>query len=92
MEVGVGKIVPKRSTRQARTETTREIELRKLKLTVAVLAMTLMAAAPAMADSVTVGGVTAESSFFGNDSVTVGGVTAESSFFGGDIFGDSFFD
>ena len=66
--------------------------MRKLKLTVAVLAMTLMAAAPAMADSVTVGGVTAESSFFGNDSVTVGGVTAESSFFGGDIFGDSFFD
>ena len=66
--------------------------MRKLKLTVAVLAMTLMAAAPAMADSVTGSGVNVESSFFGNDSVTVGGVTAESSFFGGDIFGDSFFD
>ena len=89
--VSVEKIVPKRSNRQAWTKTSKGIALRKVKLMIAVLAMTLMAAAPAMADTAPVGGFTAESQFFGGDSAVAGGAKAESQFFDGDIFGSSFF-
>ena len=62
--------------------------MRKLKVWITVLAMALLVASPALADTVTVqiGGVSAEgtSQFLGNDSATaeVGnfGVTAESQF------------
>lgn len=53
--------------------------------------MTLMAAAPAMADTATFGGFTAESQFFGGDSAVAGGAKAESQFFDGAVFGSSFF-
>lgn len=74
--------------------------MKRLKIMVAVLALVLFAAVPAMADTVTaeIGGVSAEakSSFFGTDTATaeVGDLTAEaeSEFFGGDIFDDGIFD
>lgn len=65
--------------------------MRKVKVMIAVLAMTLMAAAPAMADTATFGGFTAESQFFGGDSAVAGGAKAESQFFDGAVFGSSFF-
>ena len=60
--------------------------MKKIKVLVAVLAMTLMAAAPAMADTATAGPATAQSVFFGGDFASASGVTAESSFFGGGFF------
>lgn len=58
--------VPKGSTRQAWTETSKGIALRKLKVKIAVPAMTLRAA-PATADTATFGGAEAKSQFFGGD-------------------------
>ena len=59
--------------------------MRRLKVTIAVLAVTLMTAAPAMADTASAGAFTAQSEFFGGDFATTGGATAETVFFGGDF-------
>ena len=83
--VGAGKIVFKRSIRQAWRETTEGARLRKVKVLAATLAMTLMAAAPAMADTAIAGPAVAQSEFFGGDFAAVPGATAQSQFFGGDF-------
>lgn len=54
--------------------------MNKLKVLGASLAMALLVASPAAADTVHIGGFTAESQFLGNDSVQVGGLTVESQF------------
>ena len=54
--------------------------MNKLKVLGASLAMALLVASPAAADTVNVGGFTAESRFLGNDNVRVGGLTVESRF------------
>lgn len=54
--------------------------MNKLKVLGASVAMALLVASPAAADTVSIGGFTAESEFLGNDSVRVGGLTVESQF------------
>jgi len=54
--------------------------MNKLKVLGASLAMALLVASPAAADTVRIGGFTAESEFLGNDNVQVGGLTVESQF------------
>ena len=54
--------------------------MNKLKVLGTSLAMALLVASPAAADTVHIGGFTAESEFLGNDSVRVGGLTVESQF------------
>jgi hypothetical protein len=66
----------------------------KLKVLGASVAMVLVLASPAAADTVQVGGFTAESQFLGNDSVQVGGLNVESQFlfFEDGVFGNNDFD
>jgi len=54
--------------------------------------MALLVASPAAADTVHIGGLTAESQFLGNDSIRVGGLTVESQFlfFENGVFGNGF--
>ena len=55
--------------------------MNRLKVLGASLAMVLLVASPAAAaDTVSIGGFTAESRFLGNDNVRVGGLTVESQF------------
>jgi len=54
--------------------------MNKLKVLGASVAMALLVASPAAADTVSIGGFTAESEFLGNDNVRVGGLTVESQF------------
>ena len=54
--------------------------MNKLKVLGASAAMALLVASPAAADTVRIGGFTAESEFLGNDNVRVGGLTVESQF------------
>ena len=63
-----------------------------LKVLGASLAMALLVASPAAADTVHIGGFTAESEFLGNDSVRVGGLTVESQFlfFENGVFNNGF--
>ena len=66
--------------------------MNKLKVLGASLAMALLVASPAAADTVHIGGFTAESEFLGNDSVRVGGLTVESQFlfFENGVFNNGF--
>ena len=68
--------------------------MNKLKVLGASVAMALLVASPAAADTVRIGGFTAESEFLGNDSVRVGGLTVESQFlfFENGVFGNNGFD
>ena len=75
--------------------------MNRLKVLGAILAMVLLVASPAAADTVSIGGFTAESQFLGNDNVQVGGLTVESQFLffddgvfnGNNVFDDDgFFD
>lgn len=54
--------------------------MNKLKVLGVSVAMALLVASPAAADTVRIGGFTAESEFLGNDNVRVGGLTVESQF------------
>ena len=77
-----------------RLDDPKERKMNKLKVLGASVAMVLLLASPAAADTVRVGGFTAESQFLGNDSVRVGGLTVESQFlfFENGVFGDNDFD
>ena len=68
--------------------------MNKLKVLGASVAMALLVASPAAADTVHIGGFTAESEFLGNDSVRVGGLTVQSQFlfFEDGVFGNNDFD
>ena len=68
--------------------------MNRLKVLGAILAMVLLVASPAAADTVSIGGFTAESRFLGNDNVQVGGLTVESQFlfFDDGVFNGNFGD
>jgi hypothetical protein len=68
--------------------------MNKLKVLGVSVAMALLVASPAAADTVHIGGFTAESEFLGNDSVRVGGLTVQSQFlfFENGVFGNNDFD
>jgi hypothetical protein len=67
--------------------------MNRLKVLGASLAMVLLVASPAAADTVNIGGFTAESQFLGNDNVQAGGLTVESQFlfFDDGVFGNNAF-
>jgi len=67
--------------------------MNRLKVLGASLAMVLLVASPAAADTVSIGGFTAESRFLGNDNVRVGGLTVENQFlfFDDGVFGNGGF-
>jgi hypothetical protein len=71
----------------------KEREMNKLKVLGASVAMAMLVASPAAADTVRIGGFAAESEFLGNDSVRVGGLTVESQFlfFDNGVFGNNGF-
>ncbi len=68
--------------------------MNKLKVLGASVAMVLLIASPAAADTVQFGGFTAETQFLGNDSVQVGNLNVQSQFlfFENGAFGDNDFD
>lgn len=68
--------------------------MNKLKVLGASVAMAMLVASPAAADTVHIGGFTAESQFLGSDSVQVGGLTVESQFlfFEDGVFNNDFDD
>jgi hypothetical protein len=70
----------------------KERKMNKLKVLGASAVMALLVASPAAADTVHLGGFTAESEFLGNDSVRVGGLTVQSQFlfFEDGVFGNGF--